>query len=1365
MKTNFYWILLFFLLGSKMSFGQNPLWLLDNRFINIAGIQNLPKPTTYYGQIGSVNTGTATNPYPYDGYDGQKPKFAGNIQPKPDGTIDFFIMDGVIYDGQGNFIYELVGNISNGYTYTAGGTSEVIIVPFPGQCNKYFIFSTVVYQDEKRPYVFILDMNLNNQNTPNPLTTTFRGALVDANGNIQSGTSAGRSIQSLCASNTNLLGYNLTVDPTNSNNTVLSSRFGNVHMAAGPLQSNNTRLFFITNFSGLYVFRINSNATFTYLNRIQFPFLTIEQLESRNELEVVQLSNGNYRIATAYNALGQNIFQMNLSQLLMTIDLNSNGIEVGSSLKTFPLYQELVNGNSTKPTYKGIEFSQNGRYLFVTNSTTQDGVTLKYFDFDNSSMFNLTPISTALNCNQSMLERNSNNEIVIAHSNGLSKISANGLPPFTVFTMLTTPYSPNSEWFPSSTHLNLCVLPDQIDGADYTQSYFQEPACCVLNSTYSKIAFTATTSATWTPASNPLQMGASVVTIRDELRIPPGITITLSGLTIQFAPNAKVIIENSPDNRRGGRLVLSNNSILTRNPNCGTKYWMGVEVWGNSNLNQETTGTTKQGSILVQGNSTIEYAMIGILSSRRTSSFTFNDAFNGGIVQVNQGNLLNNQRGVWMRKYYSPNGLNNLSFFTRANFDWNNDFNSTNLSVQELLRMEEVTGIIIRGSLFRNNISVPSNSNFKKGRGILSMTSHFIVRDFCTMLFPNIPCPSPTKSEFINLDNAIRATSSNYNKTFWVYNSYFQDNKFGIYGLGANDIKITLNDFRIREDNLGQSVGVALYSCSGYTIEGNNFEEWDNPSVTNGTSQSHGIVINNSGTSDNEVYRNTFSKLKVGGLSEGTNGETFISGSTYFDTKGLRWTCNTFNDPIYQTDLGINGIIAYQQGYPITTSVQQARMNAARNKFSMSGESVSLYPNHDIWSTPISQQINYTHLADFTHVPDNYTTANVYTSLALASGVPVFSSSDMCPSQIVHDITFSNLKMTQLKQEISLSKEKLSNGSDENLVHLIENQTDESQITDVLLSRSPYLSDAVLLSLIASPYSENSKHQLLLANTPLSQQVKENLPNANLGSLHLEELNNLSIGETPIQKLRSEINFMEFEWNKLYHRNLQEYLFNEDAVDFSDLKDYLSSVDDESAVKMKYDILLSEKQFSEVNEIKQNNNFTDHREFIKLQEIKEELVKSTNDEELLSEDDELRTKLDQIHQSETNNELASKSQAILEKVVGLFDIPDFNPLFAPLYRVNPTNQSNTTLISNESAFAVFPNPANEAITLVFENWKSLNIEFQVFDVRGAKVSCPQISSSTHSATFDTSNLKEGVYVLKVMDNQLCVQVLKFVVRH
>jgi len=101
-------------------------------------------------------------------------------------------MDGVIYDGQGNFIDELVGVNGNSVPKVASGASEMLIIPFLGnQCNKYFIISTTVEDSPiplsgqgKLPFVFVLDMNLVNQNAPSSVANNFRGALVDLSGNF-----------------------------------------------------------------------------------------------------------------------------------------------------------------------------------------------------------------------------------------------------------------------------------------------------------------------------------------------------------------------------------------------------------------------------------------------------------------------------------------------------------------------------------------------------------------------------------------------------------------------------------------------------------------------------------------------------------------------------------------------------------------------------------------------------------------------------------------------------------------------------------------------------------------------------------------------------------------------------------------------------------------------------------------------------------------------------------------------------------------------------------------------------------------------------------------------------------------------------
>ena len=1360
MKTNYYLILLIMLLGSKISFGQNPLWLLDNRYINIAGIQNLPKPTTNYGLPGSTNSGTATAPNPYDGYDGQKPKFAGNIQPKPDGTIDFFIVDGIIYDGQGNFIDEIIGVNGSGYPIIASGASEILIIPFPNQCNKYYIISTTVDDfpgifsgQGKLPFVYVLDMNLGNQNAPSSVASNFKGAMVDLNGNFISGVAA-TSIQSIVNQNSSM--------PSFINGTTKSN---NIFLATGPLQSDNSRLFFVTNWEGIYVFKINSNGAINCINNIPFLNAAPQDMNSRNELEVIQLTNGNYRLATAYtSAFLQNSTGW-VIQNLFSVDINSLGNSI-STPKVFPIYNDQEYSY-----YKGIEFSNDGRYLFCTHTTnTINPNRLEYYDF-NIGGSALTSISTTLNCSLSMLERNSSNQIVIAHPSGLSTLNItpnanpNLSPTFSFTTLLSTTITPNYEGLTTTVSRGLYMLPDQIDGTNYSLSYNQDPICCALNNTYSKLSFTATTSATWT-ATNPIQPGSTVLTIRDELRIPAGVNITISGITIKFAPNAKLIIENG-GTLNGARLTLTNGAKLTVDERCGSKLWQGVEVWGQTQLVQNTVTNTKQGVLIVQGNSTIEYAMIGALASRRTSATSFDDAFNGGIVQVNVGNLSNNVRGVWMRKYNSPVGANNISFFSKANFEWTNNFNSTMFSVQELLRLEEVTGIIIRGSVFKNLIDVNTIGNVKKGRGILSMTSHFIVREFCNNLqVLGQPCTNATKSTFTDLDYAIRATSSNYTKSFWVYNSTFTNNRYGIHGTGITDPKITLNNFFIREDNLAQSAGVALYSSTGYTIEGNNFEESNNTAIANGLGQSYGVVINNSGSSDNEVYRNTFSKLKVGGLSEGVNGETQDPASNYFYTKGLRWFCNTFNAPIYETDLGINGIIAYQQGYPITVSVQEAIENATRNKFSLSGESQTLYPNHDIWSTPISQQINYTHLADITHTPDNYTLLNVYVSPAEALGNPVFSTTTMCPSRISHDISFANLKMAEIKTELVAKTTQLEDGSNPSLIEQLQSMNDETsnEVYNELYAKSPYLSNELLREVLYSGFDSELKFELFMANTPLNQKMLEELASSDLENLYLETIIENSNGESPVDQLMKSIGRLESEYKALNDRTVQEYLFDEEALDFEQLKAYLETVDDEDSKKMYYDILMSKNETEEIENLKLETVFSNNDDFIKLQDVKQELYFDENDEETIIEDERMYNALTSLKESEIENEIPKKAQAILEKVEGLYDIPDFEPLFAPLYRSASAANEMKSIDSPTSQFQVYPNPANENLVVVMNDYIGINLQYEVVDIRGSKVLSQSNESNALEFNLDVANLKSGIYILKVIDNSVCVDNIKFVIK-
>ena len=276
-------------------------------------------------------------------------------------------------------------------------------------------------------------------------------------------------------------------------------------------------------------------------------------------------------------------------------------------------------------------------------------------------------------------------------------------------------------------------------------------------------------------------------------------------------------------------------------------------------------------------------------------------------------------------------------------FIWDGALNG-NVNPQALAQLQEVNGISFRGCNFQN--ATPQIWPYSAlGIGILSRESQFYVIPECNSITQvGQPCPSQTKSEFKDLRFGIYASNANA-LSFTCKESEFVNNQFGIYVRGTHMEKITENNFAIRESDLYQSAGLAMYSSSGYKVEANEFHEFDDVNITNGTSLAYGIVVNNSGEVDNRIYRNIFHNLKIGGQSEGVNAKEITStnapnNANGFEMIGLKWACNDFQSDITDHDLTVrNGRIDYHQGYPTGfQSELEAKRQAARNKFSLKGD-------------------------------------------------------------------------------------------------------------------------------------------------------------------------------------------------------------------------------------------------------------------------------------------------------------------------------------------------------------------------------------------------------------------------------------------
>lgn len=1037
---------------------QNPGWIIPPNYWSGSGsLQALPIPT-YFCDSPFLNDPND----PSDGYDGQLPEFSSNMVVDPQGEIEFFIVDGHIYDGKGNFI---------AYMDTGGGlvmgASETVIVPDPVNCNRYYIIATQVLNSgqysQKLPFVFLLDMSIAN---------TYCGGCDLYGGLIPFTTPLGQV-------------FALPIEDLAPNFAQDKPKVSNAFIAASNLRPDNSRFVFISIGHAVYRFKIDSGG-FTYDNYI-IPFgpYSYNPLRTRSEMELVDLPNGNYRLAVTYRPSNVIINGYSVWEFLYVVDLDPNGNIVGNTEKRFPMYRvTTTNTINISASIKGVEFTEDGSRLYVTHTTNSvQSYAMEYYDF-GTGQIGLAPFQVNPNIDTrfSMLELTDNDRLILANENGLyelpnaSSATANNLVPYIPFN-----YLPTNEGltFPEDFR-KMYMLPDQIDGMDYDEFMVADLACCINYSAFDVDTFEAT-SGVWSPnsgfGSNPLITGSGQdAYIKKEIRIPAGTSLFISNLNLHFAPGARLVIENGTGGQQGGKLTL-NNTKLTLDDRCqGAGMWLGVEVWGNSTDPQGSIYNSSQGRLIMENNSKIEHALVGVLLGKRVSTITgqgpcspiytpqpgtFDFSRDGGIIQARDSRFLQNQVGVWFLQYLNPNGADNVSNFTETSFIWNGLLKD-NLDLGIHASLNLVKGVKFTGCAFQN--LAPSLFPYDKaGTGIRSIQSQFYVDEYCSSTPPiGSPCPNPNPSKFDNLTYGIGTFNSN-NLTFSVDRSSFYNNQYGIITFGTKLSKITRNKFSIPQASY-QAAGCAMNNTETFTIQENQFSGLGSFLVSN----SYGVGIFSSGIINNDIYKNTFTNLNIGGQAQGINAVeitgTNYPGATGFNMSGLNWTCNEFYSYMATADLAVvDGRIDLFQGFNLGhPTYNDAVLGSARNRFSLHNESPNLEHDIKVSGTP-KQAILYTGLNTPHYSVDSYTPPNwVAPAISSYNGFYAAANSKMCPSKLTISFEGKRVKRDKLLNEITGLKnqlEKVMTGTKDERIELQkeilfkEEQLDhlETQMTSDLL--------------------------------------------------------------------------------------------------------------------------------------------------------------------------------------------------------------------------------------------------------------------------------------------------------------------------
>ena len=395
-------------------------------------------------------------------------------------------------------------------------------------------------------------------------------------------------------------------------------------------------------------------------------------------------------------------------------------------------------------------------------------------------------------------------------------------------------------------------------------------------------------------------------TIANNILVPTGATLNITGAStvINMAQNTKIMIA------QGGRVNVTDATITNT---CG-KVWGSIEIWGNSALSQ----TFANQGALILNNATIEHGTEAVIVSKDGGT-----QFNGGIIQATNTKFFNNKRSV---SFYKYDLQNNASFFTNCNFKTDANYRFGSLSLLAHLTMWAVKGINISGCNFETTNNFAWDAT--RVTGIGTVDANFTVTDYCSA--GTNPCPGAIKSTFNGLHKAINAQWTTGTSTFNVYKSVFQNNVYGIISTGHNNFNIRANNFTVGKTSVGTSAvheGVSIFAGTGFNIDQNTFT----PTFTSTSPTTIGIRCTDTGTSDKEIYKNSFFKtgsgnnnVFYGNLANGINRNNNV-GSQQF---GLKYSCNTNTNNTLQgydfavTDVGIS-------------NAQGSLLSPARNTFSL----------------------------------------------------------------------------------------------------------------------------------------------------------------------------------------------------------------------------------------------------------------------------------------------------------------------------------------------------------------------------------------------------------------------------------------------
>lgn len=647
-------------------------------------------------------------------------------------------------------------------------------------------------------------------------------------------------------------------------------------------------------------------------------------------------------------------------------------------------------------------------------------------------------------------------------------------------------------------------------------------------------------------------------------------------------------------------------------------------------------------------------------------------------------------------------------------------------------------------------------SGSARGKGIYALNSSFsVIENRHLSNIPDVPMSAEDKSYFDGLYYGIQAENTTA-QSIKIRNCEFLNyDRIGAYLKNFNALTITTNIFNSYE--FMEEAGLYLEGCNAYHVENNKFYDW-----------TFGLIVNNSGPTANEIYRNSFFNNSYSLNAYHTNAN--LNGST-----GLFIHCNKFNNSNTHFDSNIlvaEGKIKREQGYLHPTN-SQYNVSAA-NLFSKT--MLSGAKSFTTYSSPLDYIYYCNQIGDATDIT-GFTSTNVtidqtyrdYTESATCpSGLPGthLINPDMEISAITGDITGLQNNITSLVDggNTSVVLQKVQNLKPNNF----------NKTCAELLNNSPYLSDTVLVTFIQTSVNGHTiaKTNVLLANSPLPENALVELENMNLPMPHKNTIYLYQSGTNPVILKQREIDGLVFQ-KELLVNDYVRYGLQSDSLAFAkdSLISFLTAENNYQAKCILIPVLIDDEKYNEaqtqINELvylaSSENQLlqSELNDFAELQEliIVTDTCKTNDDYRSV-----VQSRLDLVERIAYDYDHRCRAQA--QTMLTIAGLDEFEPEFIYPVENRYIEVGSPHQIDNENfdlndLIEVYPNPASKEIWIEYIILKDKPVsKIEIFNIEGQLVLTQPIRSGFGVEQVDISALSEGNYIIKLGEFSKKISVIK-----